>query len=188
MRNGLIRIWTVVHLLAVFGVSCTAEQASDPAPTLAAPGDARVTDLSALPEDAWLEGDLQAQLLQLQAHIGGMGAAMLTIGQRHAELYWAGRDANWPYAAHQLDELTEVMEDALVRRPRYAEAAAPWLEDAVPAMASAIEAEDVEGFLAAYDVFTVACNVCHGVTDHAFVQVHPPESRSVNVRREIFTP
>ncbi|TVQ99305.1 MAG: hypothetical protein EA398_12325 [Deltaproteobacteria bacterium] len=178
-----------VALFALLLFACTAEPTSSegPAPP-PAPADARVADLSPLPDDTWLSGDLQEQLLQLSRHMGGMGTAMLAVGQRHAQLYWAGVDENWAYAAYQLEELEEVIERALVRRPHHAEAGSPWLETAIPAMAEAIAAEDVETFLDGFAAFTVTCNACHGATGYAYIQVHPPEYRSVNVRPEAFAP
>ncbi len=130
----------------------------------------------------WLNGSLEERFQAIEEHLGGFGVAMWEIGYRYGELHFAGQDENWELALHQIEEIREVMELSLVRRPKYAQAA-PLLTEPLAAVETAAEAGDLGSFTAAFSRLTAACNTCHLMTDHAFVHVAPPERRqSVLVR------
>jgi len=168
----------VIGAAALFG-ACANEAPVAPA------SDAPV---ASIPDDSWLRGTLQEQTVMLAAQHAGFSAAMIEVGHRHAEMYWAGRDENWGYAAHQLNEMDEVIARGLERRPARAASAAFFMDGAIPDMQRAIEAEDAATYFQAFDAFTQACNSCHILEDVPFIEVHAPSSRYVNVRPRGYVP
>ena len=47
---------------------------------------------------AWIHGDSGQHWQTVEKHLRGLDVAMMEIGYRYAELYWAGMDSNWEYA------------------------------------------------------------------------------------------
>ncbi len=47
----------------------------------------------------WLSADAEERRLQLERQLRGFDVAMMEVGHRYIDLYWAGRDANWETAA-----------------------------------------------------------------------------------------
>jgi hypothetical protein len=53
-------------------------------------------------ETAWPKGSVEGRFHLVAKHLRGFDMAMVETGHRYAELYWAGKDANWAYADYQL--------------------------------------------------------------------------------------
>jgi hypothetical protein len=132
--------------------------------------------------DDWTSGADQEKMQLLSKHLRGLDVAMVETGYRYTELYWAGQDGNWDYAAYQLDKIRLVLELGIERRPKRAESARLFLTTAVPAMQKAIEKRDRVSFDAQFKIFTVACNTCHAMEKAPFMQIHLPEQRLSPVR------
>ncbi len=130
----------------------------------------------------WIQGSEAEKLETIERQFAGFGRAMVEVGYRYSELYWAGTDENWEYAEHQLEELYETIELALERRPERAKSSEYFMNDVVAQMEAVIEAEDAEGFGEAFKIFTAGCNSCHAMEAHAFIRVAPPEYRRSPVR------
>jgi len=129
--------------------------------------------------EGWLAGDLQAQMETVAEHLGGMGDAMMKIGDRYIELHWAGENRNWAMAAHQIEEIEETFELALARRPKYdVPMGEAFIKVAIPGLVEAIDAEDLALFRERFAEMTVNCNACHMATDHAFVRISVPRQPS----------
>lgn len=125
----------------------------------------------------WLEGSEAEMIQALESQLGGFSQAMIEVGQRYQDLHWAGVDRNWGYADYQLEHIVEAMEKGIIRRPGRAANSMPFLEETVPVLEAAIEAEDGEAFDEAFERFTAHCNSCHLQEEVGFIYVIPPEVR-----------
>mgnify|MGYP005859075279 CR=1 FL=1 len=128
----------------------------------------------------WLTGDTQQQLDTLAAQLGGMDVAMMEIDHRYRELYWAGQDENWAYAAYQLEKIEAALRDGLQRRPARARSAQLFL-DSLPRMHAAIESADPAVFATRFALLTTNCNACHVMEDVGYMRVGPPTVRVSSV-------
>lgn len=101
--------------------------------------------------------------------------------QRFAEkLHLAGEAGNWALAGfyeHEIEETAEAVieggfeEDGQEIGPLVEQ----WLLPAVERVGEAIEAADGAAFGTAYGDLVTACNACHAVTDHGFIQIVVPD-------------
>ena len=110
-------------------------------------------------------------------HLRGMDMAMVEIGYRYNELYWAGKDSNWEYATYQLDKIRTALENGLERRPKRAKSAEVFLADALPSVREAIQKQDGDLFRQRFTTLTANCNTCHALEAMGFVSVSVPKSR-----------
>jgi mono/diheme cytochrome c family protein len=134
------------------------------------------------PEPNWIVGSEEEKLAQIARHLRGLDLAMIETGYRYAELYWAGQDRNWDFAAYQLDKIRLTTELALERRPKRATSAQAFLIAGVPQMKEAITAKDPALFEERFAAFTVQCNACHTLEKVEFMQVTPPTVRGSPIR------
>lgn len=133
---------------------------------------------------AWLAPDPDERAVQLERHLRGLDVAMVEVGQRYTDLYWAGRDANWEAAAYQVQKMRLAIENGLERRPKRAASARPFLAGPLAVMDEAVASREAARFTAAFQELTVACNACHAVEQVAFFEIRPPEARVSPVRRD----
>jgi hypothetical protein len=127
--------------------------------------------------EAWLlEGTPEDRFARAARHLRGLDVAMLEIGLRYEELYWAGADRNWPYARYQVGKIRTALALAVERRPKRA-ASATMLEASLQALDEAIAAEDEGRFGAAFPALTQLCNACHAAEQVPSFHVRPPELR-----------
>lgn len=124
--------------------------------------------------DGWLKGTTQEKLHELANQQAGTGRAMIEVGYRYQELYWAGAEGNWEYAEHQLEEIEITLQLALVRRPERATSAQAFLNYSIPEMEKVIETTDTIQFLKAFTAFTAGCNACHIAEKMPFLHVEKP--------------
>lgn len=132
--------------------------------------------------DGWLEGDTATKFDTVAGQLRGLDVAMMETGYRYTELYFAGADGNWDYAKYQTDKLRTTLETALVRRPKRAESAQEYLNEALPAVHEAIAAHDSAAFNRAFTQLTAACNTCHEAEKVASFIVKPPRARLAPIR------
>lgn len=131
--------------------------------------------------DGWLSGTSDKKFETITGQLGGFARAMLEVNLRYIEMYWAGEDENWDYAAYQLEELEEAIEDGLQRRPARAASAEHFMNVVIPEMEAAIEARDKEKFDRAFELFTTQCNSCHAMEEVSFIRIQPPKVRTGSV-------
>jgi hypothetical protein len=74
--------------------------------------------------DSWIRGDIDQRFAIVAKQLRGFDAAMVETGYRYGELYWAGEDRNWEYAAYQLEKIETAIANGLERRPKRAASAA----------------------------------------------------------------
>lgn len=113
------------------------------------------------------------------AYVPGLGEFMGAIQVHHAKLWFAGKAANWPLAAYELDELKETLDDAAHYQPDFkgkpiASLLAPMTEGPLTALEQAIQARNRAAFTRSYDRLSQACNACHVTTDHGFIVIQRP--------------
>lgn len=125
------------------------------------------------------------------AYAPGLGEIMSLQLMRHAKLWFAGKQKNWPLAAYELDELKEGFEDAARYHPS---------DDGVPIaqmigaltpgpmgeLSAAIEHENGEEFAKSFDRLSAACNTCHAGAKHGFIRIRRPRASSFS--NQDFTP
>lgn len=135
------------------------------------------------PGPTWISGEREEQRLQLEKHLRGFDVAMMEVGHRYIDLYWAGQDANWEAAAYELQKMRLAIENGLERRPKRAASARPFLAGPLAAVDEAVAARDPQRFAARFQDLTVGCNGCHADEQVGFFEIRPPESRVSPIRR-----
>ncbi len=139
--------------------------------------DDAVTDGADDIEYRWLPSNDAEKLKALEDQLGGFSQAMMEVGYRYNELYWAGTDRNWDYADYQLEKLVATMELGFERRPARRASGQPFLNEDVPAVQQAIESEDGELFDEQIQALTQSCNTCHAEEAVPFIVVQPRADR-----------
>ena len=128
------------------------------------------------------EKPAESQMHQAPAATGyapGLGEIMSLQLMRHAKLWLAGSQKNWPLADYELDELREGFEDVQKFHPTHegvpVGAMAQSLTQApLEALGKAIDAKDAAGFAKSFDRLTEACNTCHRAAKRAFIVITRP--------------
>ncbi len=123
----------------------------------------------------WITGTEEEKLEKIEDHFQGFGKAMWEVSYRYKELYAAGKNKNWEYAEHHIEEIEEAIELGLERRPKHAEASEHFLNVALPELEKAIQDRDSILFFEKYEQMRVSCNACHQMRDHGFIKVKTPE-------------
>lgn len=159
------RLWAVVCMMALS--ACTKV---DRAPAQGGTG------------TTWLKGATDDQMLTVEKQLRGLDVAMIEIGYRFGELYWAGQDQNWDYAKYQADKVGLALELALERRPKRAASAQPFLKEDLPAVVAAIEAKDPGRYRLALERLRTACAKCHVAESVPFFTAQFPERRVSVIR------
>lgn len=125
----------------------------------------------------WLNGTTDKKFETVSKHLRGLDMAMVETGYRYTELYWAGQDLNWEYAKYQLDKIRLAIENGIERRPKRAQSAKAFLEQAIPAMREVLEKKDSSTFNENFIIFQKACSTCHLKEKVAFIQSTIPQQR-----------
>ena len=111
----------------------------------------------------------------------GLGEIMTQVQMRHAKLWLAGQNSNWPLAAYEIDELEEAFADAMEFHPTHKSSPVA-LTELIPGMTdpplqalrSAVAGRDGAAFTQAFDALTAACNACHQTTEFGYNVVTRP--------------
>lgn len=133
-------------------------------------------------EEAWLTGSYEQRFAEIERQFRGTDVAMAEVGYRFAELYHAGGDGNWSYARYQTEKIATAIERALVRRPKRAASARPFLDEELPVVLRAIESENSADFHQAMDRLRAACMKCHTQEHVPWITVEFPAARPSPVR------
>ncbi len=136
----------------------------------------------------WLSDSPAAQRDQLEHHLRGLDVAMMEIGFRFNELYFAGQDRNWPYAQYQIEKIELALRLALERRPKRAEAAKPFIEETIPLVKQAIQTAMSDRHSKAYEDalgrLRTDCMKCHVVENVPHFTVYFGKIRTSSIRPE----
>ena len=133
--------------------------------------------------DGWLKGDENQKFATIAKQLRGFDMAMVETGYRYQELYWAGKDENWEYAAYQAEKIKVAVENGLERRPKRAVSAQDFLHIALPEIGKAIAGRDTIQFNRAFTALTANCLACHASEKVSFVTVKIPVERQSPVRK-----
>ncbi|HAM97721.1 MAG TPA: hypothetical protein DCQ26_03850 [Marinilabiliales bacterium] len=133
--------------------------------------------------EGWLKGDENQKFETIAKQLRGFDMAMVETGYRYQELYWAGKDENWEYAAYQAEKIKVAIENGLERRPKRAASAQNFLNIALPEMGKAIASRDTIQFKQAFTTLTANCIACHVLEKVSFVTVKTPVERQSPVRK-----
>ena len=113
--------------------------------------------------------------------VPGLGEIMSLQLMRHAKLWLAGSQKNWPLADYELDELREGFDD--VQKYHQTHDGVPvgaMVQSLTPAplaaLGKAIEGKDAASFAKSFDQLTGACNTCHRAAKRGFIVITRPAS------------
>ena len=125
------------------------------------------------------------------AYVPGLGEIMSLQQMRHAKLWLAGSQKNWPLADYELDELREGFDDVQKLHATHegipvGAMAKSLTTPPVDALAKAIDAKDAAGFAKSFDQLTDACNACHRAAKRGFIVITRPSTSPYPNQR--FTP
>jgi hypothetical protein len=133
--------------------------------------------------DGWLKGDVSQKFETIAKQLRGFDMAMVETGYRYQELFWAGKDENWEYAAYLSEKIKVAIENGLERRPKRAASAHNFLNFALPEMDSVIISRDTIKFNQVFMALTANCLACHALEKVAFIKVMTPIERQSPVRK-----
>lgn len=131
----------------------------------------------------WVRGSSEQRWVAMERHLRGLDVAMIEVGHRYDELYWAGSDGNWDYAAYQTLKIRLALDNALERRPKRRETTERIFLPTLGQIESTIAARDKAAFAVAFQSMTSACNACHAAEHIATFRVVPPQERNTATTR-----
>ncbi|MDE2623261.1 MAG: hypothetical protein KGM83_08725 [Betaproteobacteria bacterium] len=124
-------------------------------------------------------------------YVPGLGDFMGATQVRHAKLWFAGNERNWPLAAYEVGELREGLDAAAHLNPVFKgipvqTLLAQYITQPLADVGSAIDAHDEDGFQQSFDRLSAACNGCHQASGHGFIVIKRPTALPATNQR--FTP
>jgi hypothetical protein len=129
----------------------------------------------------WLKGSSQEKFEEVAHQIQGFSRTMWEVSYRYNELYFAGMDENWGFAEYMLEHIDEALEQGYIRRPEREQSGKHFQEVIIPSMYEAIESEDKEEFIKAFEIMRVNCNACHAMEEVPFITVQTPKQRNLPI-------
>jgi hypothetical protein len=132
--------------------------------------------------NTWIHGDSSERWTTVARQLRGLDVAMVEMGYRYQELYWAGVDSNWEYADYQLTKMKLSLENALERRPKRRSSAEQLFLPLLDEMKGAGARKGRIGFEEAFARLTAACNSCHVAERVANFHVDQPADRPSPIR------
>jgi hypothetical protein len=140
-------------------------------------------DRTAAPAPAWLSGEDATRAAQIESHLRGLDVAMMEIGYRHTELFFAVEDRNWEYADYQAGKIELALKLAVERRPKRAASANVFLNEEWPAVLAGLRSRQAEQAAGALERLRTACMKCHVAEQVPFFAVQTPERRLTAIRQ-----
>lgn len=124
-------------------------------------------------------------------YVPGLGEIMAAQQMRHAKLWLAGRNRNWPLASYELDELREGFEDAAKFQAVHddvpvAALIARLTPGPLEALSKAVATKNSAQFARSFDKLTAVCNECHRAANHGFIVIARPAGSAFT--NQVFTP
>ena len=109
-----------------------------------------------------------------EQYIPQLGDLMNSAQTRHIKLWLAGKAANWPLAAFELERLKASLVQAALLYSGIPASNVTTLANPLGDVAGAIDAKDGRGFTKAYGELTAACNGCHQSMGRPFLVIRAP--------------
>ncbi len=125
----------------------------------------------------WLQGTQEQRWEKTARHFRGLDQAMIEIGYRYSELYWAGQEKNGAYVRYQLDKIELALQLAIERRPKRRASADLFLKQDLAEFRQALVQAQPQDFNAHFARLTQACNRCHQIEQVPFIHIQAPEQR-----------
>jgi hypothetical protein len=118
---------------------------------------------------------------EAKPYVIGMGEIMGQNQMRHAKLWFAGTDGNWPLAQYEVDELHEGFDDVKGFHPTFKKmATAPMIDEFVAQplaeLDKAVKDKNSAEFTTGFDDLTMGCNGCHKQVGFGFNVIKRPTS------------
>lgn len=126
----------------------------------------------------WIKGNEEEKWKMVEEQFRGFGVVMQEVVYRYEELYWAGKDQNWDYATHQLEEIQEAIENGTIRRPERRENSIAFLDSTFPPLHLAIQQKDTVLFNQNFQRMRLECISCHIKEDHGYIRIITPRHRN----------
>jgi len=174
-RNYKMRLENLI-LAAALAAACQPAATDPPARA------AEAAQAPAPTSNTWLQGSVDERFEIVANQLRGLDMAMVEIGYRYQELYWAAQSKNWDYAKYQTDKIRQSLDNALLRRPRREPSAKAIFYPVLDKMTAAVTAKDAGQFMTEFDELTGACNTCHVKESVPSFVVVPPETRTGPIR------
>ena len=128
------------------------------------------SSFTAIANDDWRKtAPINKKVDNLIKVMPGASNLMLQMGERYRNLYWAGKQAKWDFAAYQVEEMQDLIETLIITRPKRSGSAKEFLQKGFTKFPKAIESKDWQQFTVAYDYMREQCMDCHVKNDHAFI-------------------
>ena len=128
---------------------------------------------------------LKAEIEQLRSLLPSQSHAMIDVEYHFANLWFAGKDSNWPLATFYLSETRSRVQWALRIRPVRKLASGKDLDlkpladafetSGAAAIRSAIDAHDAKAFETAYRATLSLCHACHVAAEKPFLRPDVPQ-------------
>lgn len=115
------------------------------------------------------------ELSDLGHLLPGMAEIMPLVGGRIWKCYYAGKAHNKALANFQLSEAVNLMEKGAILRPKYAEDMDKFISGIVTTVKKCIQAEDWDGFEAAFAPMIDEANAYHEQYDKGFLRWKMPD-------------
>jgi hypothetical protein len=110
----------------------------------------------------------------------GFDMAMVEVGYRYTEMYFASIEGNWDYALYTGEKMAWAIQNGYERRPaRRANAEQMFFKEAYPQVLDAIRKKDAALFKQRVDALRHACNACHGAERVPFIKVGLPTAKQM---------
>ncbi|MBK9270365.1 MAG: hypothetical protein IPM48_02115 [Saprospiraceae bacterium] len=130
----------------------------------------------------WIKGNKEDQIKLIEKHLRGFDQAMVEIGYRYQELYWAGKDKNWEYGEYQIEKIELAFKNGLERRPKRAASAKDFIEWVIPKVKEALVSRNQELFAESFNTMTIQCNYCHSLEKLPYMYIETPSIRQSPIR------
>jgi len=133
-------------------------------------------------KSGWVRGGSSQRWQTMEKHLRGLDVAMVTIGYRYQELYWAGMDSNWAYADYQLTKIRLSLENVLGRRPKRRVSAEDRFLPQPDEMQRTVAARERLAFDEASAALTAGGDSCHVAEGVGTLLVESPSVRQSPIR------
>lgn len=125
--------------------------------------------------------DMQAKIDTLTSELNraykpGLGEFMMDIQVHHADIWFAGKNQNWPLADFEVGETRRVLDDVKQYcTDRQEIKSLPIIYPALDSLSNAVKAKNEKQFESAFIFLTKSCNDCHQTTHHGFNVIKTPD-------------
>jgi len=130
-----------------------------------------------------LQKGTDARFKSIQKQLRGFDLAMVEVGYRFNEFYFALKDKNYDLAEYHWDKIKKAIENGIIRRPKRAmNSKTMFLDTQYFMMKKALKSKDAKQIWKQYEKTKVVCNACHNAERVPFINVVDPQYRCFPVK------